>query len=598
MKKEMNIKRTISSIRYLIFEKEFNGPSLGVLGLMLIPLIAYPQTLTDYENTATVEASTDQFETDDTNNSSTVSVIPNAEIVIIKRVIEDNGGSSLISDFNITTSAGALSFDAGSTSGDVTTYTSATLYVAPGTYSLIEGDVPGYTPGDWLCTAGVVGADVYNAGEITLTAGEATECTIINDDIEPQLTLTKNVVNDHGGTNGPDDFGLAIVYGTTNLTPLSGDAQAVPANTTITISEVVDSGYAAGNWECTDAAGAPVSLAGGGLAAGDTLELLPGAVVNCAITNDDIEPTLTLVKNVVNDHGGLLAAIDFDLTIEVGGVSTTVGSALPEPVPANTIITISEEIVDGYAEGTWACTDAGGANIVLAGGGLAGGDTLELLPGTNATCSITNDDIQPTLTLVKNVINDNGGDKDATDFGLVIGTTPPQNPADSGTAYPVTANTAITISELDLTDYAEGTWVCTDASGFTDALNLPGSGAPDAFDSAEVTLAPGAVVTCEITNDDLGIDLRIDKMVSNGTPNIGDTITFTLTVRNDGPDIATNATVTDIVQPGFSYVVGSIAGGTSTNEIDPAGVGLKWMLGTVPVNTDVVLTFDVTVNAP
>ena len=71
-----------------------------------------------------------------------------------------------------------------------------------------------------------------------------------------------------------------------------------------------------------------------------------------------------------------------------------------------------------------------------------------------------------------------------------------------------------------------------------------------------------------------------------------------LTVRNDGPDIATNATVTDIVQPGFSYVVGSIAGGTSTNEIDPAGVGLKWMLGTVPVNTDVVLTFDVTVNAP
>ena len=105
-------------------------------------------------------------------------------------------------------------------------------------------------------------------------------------------------------------------------------------------------------------------------------------------------------------------------------------------------------------------------------------------------------------------------------------------------------------------------------------------------------------MTCEITNDDLGIDLRIDKMVSNGTPNIGDTITFTLTVRNDGPDIATNATVTDIVQPGFSYVVGSIAGGTSTNEIDPAGVGLKWMLGTVPVNTDVVLTFDVTVNAP
>jgi len=109
MKKEMNIKRIIANLKYFVFEKEFSAPNLGILGLMFIPLIAYSQTLTDYENTATVSASSDQFETDDTNNTSTVAVIPNAEIVIVKEVVNDNGGSLSVADFNISTSAGAPS---------------------------------------------------------------------------------------------------------------------------------------------------------------------------------------------------------------------------------------------------------------------------------------------------------------------------------------------------------------------------------------------------------------------------------------------------------------------------------------------------------
>ena len=111
---------------------------------------------------------------------------------------------------------------------------------------------------------------------------------------------------------------------------------------------------------------------------------------------------------------------------------------------------------------------------------------------------------------------------------------------------------------------------------------------------AQVTLAPGSDVTCEITNNDLGIDLTIAKAVSNSTPNIGDTITFTLTVTNAGPDVATDATVTDIVLPGFTYVPGSIAGGTSSVDTDPTGAGLAWTLASVPVATPFTLTFDVT----
>ena len=102
------------------------------------------------------------------------------------------------------------------------------------------------------------------------------------------------------------------------------------------------------------------------------------------------------------------------------------------------------------------------------------------------------------------------------------------------------------------------------------------------------------------TNNDLGIDLSIEKFVSNTTPNVGDVVTFRLEITNAGPDIATNATVTDVVLSGFSYELGSISGGTSCDDSDPAGAGLTRNLASVPVNvgSPVILTFDATVNAP
>ena len=55
--------------------------------------------------------------------------------------------------FNITTSAGALSFGAAvQNPTNQFNYTSQTLTVNAGTYTLIESDVPGYAEGTWSCT--------------------------------------------------------------------------------------------------------------------------------------------------------------------------------------------------------------------------------------------------------------------------------------------------------------------------------------------------------------------------------------------------------------------------------------------------------------
>jgi uncharacterized repeat protein (TIGR01451 family) len=49
-------------------------------------------------------------------------------------------------------------------------------------------------------------------------------------------------------------------------------------------------------------------------------------------------------------------------------------------------------------------------------------------------------------------------------------------------------------------------------------------------------------------------DLHVDLAVNNSTPSVGDDVTFTITLTNDGPDAATNIQVKDKLPSGFSYV--------------------------------------------
>ncbi|MBU7036413.1 MAG: DUF11 domain-containing protein [Theionarchaea archaeon] len=90
-------------------------------------------------------------------------------------------------------------------------------------------------------------------------------------------------------------------------------------------------------------------------------------------------------------------------------------------------------------------------------------------------------------------------------------------------------------------------------------------------------------------------DLRIDKTVSDSTPNPGDTITFTITVYNDGPDTATNVTVEDFIPSGFVYAAGTIAGGDSRD--DSGAPTLTWTINSLANGSNVSLTFQVVVQA-
>jgi len=57
-------------------------------------------------------------------------------------------------------------------------------------------------------------------------------------------------------------------------------------------------------------------------------------------------------------------------------------------------------------------------------------------------------------------------------------------------------------------------------------------------------------------------DLSVTKTVSDATPNVGDQITFTVTLNNAGPDDATGVQVTDLLPAGLSFVSATPGQGT------------------------------------
>ena len=85
-------------------------------------------------------------------------------------------------------------------------------------------------------------------------------------------------------------------------------------------------------------------------------------------------------------------------------------------------------------------------------------------------------------------------------------------------------------------------------------------------------------------------DLHLTKAVSNNTPDVGETITFTIVLSNNGPDSATNVEVTDLLPTGLGYV-----SHTATQGTYDSGSGI-WAVGHLANGASAQLDISATVD--
>jgi uncharacterized repeat protein (TIGR01451 family) len=91
-------------------------------------------------------------------------------------------------------------------------------------------------------------------------------------------------------------------------------------------------------------------------------------------------------------------------------------------------------------------------------------------------------------------------------------------------------------------------------------------------------------------NSQPSADIEVVKLVDNPNPNVGDNITYTIEVTNNGPNNATGLNITDgLTSAGFTYV-----SNTSSHETYNSNTGL-WRIDTLEVGAYATLNITVTV---
>ena len=477
------------------------------------------------------------------------------------------------------------------------------------------------------------------ANTATITASNETDSTPGND----------------SDTNTPipvPQSDLSIAKTVSNSTPNIGDNvtftltinNAGPSTATgVVVNDLLPSGY---TYVSDNGGGSYVSGTGiwtvGSLTNGGNTALAIVATVNAtgsyantaSITGDQIDPDptddtdtntpvplpqsdLSIAKTVSNSAPNVGDNVTFTLTINNAGPSATTGVVVNDLLPSGYTYVSDTPSTGSYVSGTGVWTVGSLANAASA--------TLQIVATVNATGSYANtatvtgdqNDPDPTddtdtntpvpvpqsdLSIVKTVSAPAPLIGDDITFTLTI------NNAGPSAATGVVVNDLLPSGYTYVNDtpskgsYVSGTGVWTVGSLANGAsatlqiivtVNATGSYAntasitgdqndPDPTDDTDTnTPVPGAPQA----------DLSITKIVDDATPNVGDNITFTLTVTNSGPSAATGVVVNDLLPSGYTYVsdtpsVGSYVSGTGV-----------WTVGSLTNAASATLQIVATVNA-
>jgi uncharacterized repeat protein (TIGR01451 family) len=203
------------------------------------------------------------------------------------------------------------------------------------------------------------------------------------------------------------------------------------------------------------------------------------------------------------------------------------------------------------------------------------GNVYLFVPEQGGTCTFTNARDRGTLTIIKHVVNDNGGTKTSGDFTLNV-------TGQNVSAVSFAGSEVGTDVTLDTGTYSVDE---TAASGYTKTLSADCAG----------TIAKNEQKTCTITNDDnapivvpprhitiTAPILTIDKTVNATTAQPNGQLAYTIVVKNTGTATAENVVITDTLPAGLTFA--DVTGSTRTWNLGSSLTPGQTTTLTYPVN--------------
>ncbi|MFD2568564.1 beta strand repeat-containing protein, partial [Pseudotenacibaculum haliotis] len=438
-----------------------------------------------------------------------------------------------------------------------------TPVVGTGSWSVVSGTATITTPSS--PTSGVTGVPLNTSATLrwTITNGA---CSSTDD-----VVLTNNAASLTTAAAGTDQSqcndGSFTLAGNTPGAGNTGSWSVVSGTATITTPSSPTSGVT-------------------GVPAGSS------ATLRWTITNGITNSTDDVV--LTNDELATTAAAGSDIN-QVSNSSFTLAGNTP------VVGTGSWSVVSGTATITTPSSPTSGVTGVPVGTSATLRWTI-----TNGTCSSTDDVVltntiaQADLSIAKTVDDSTPNVGENIVFSLTVNNSGPDN------ATGVVVNDLLPSGYTYVSDngggnYNSGTGVWTIGNltnggnvvlQITATVNATGTYANTATVSGDQNDPDGS--DDSDTNTPVPVsqsDLSITKTVDNSTPNVGDNITFTLTVSNTGPSDATGVVVNDLLPSGYTYVSDTPSVGTYNS-----GTGV-WTVGSLTNGANATLSITVSVNA-
>ena len=318
------------------------------------------------------------------------------------------------------------------------------------------------------------------------------------------------------------------------------------------------------------------------------------------IASVDVTPQaadLSLTKVVDDSTPAFGDTVTFTVTLTNGGPDTATNIDVTDAIPAGLGVLSVTPTTGSWTAPVWTVPSlASGASTALtivatvdATGTIT--NTAEVTavdqadpnsrPDNNAPAEDDQDDaaitVPPTvdLELTKTVDDPNAGVGDTVQYIVTLTNQGPDTATNIDVTDVLPAGLTVTnVTPSGTTTWAAPLWeIASLASGASETLTIDAivSGTGTITNTAEVTAqdqvdqdstpnnaVPGEDDQDSATISSLAADLSLTKTVDDATPNVGDTVTFTVTLTNNGPDTATGVAVTDLLPAGLTYT-GAVA---------------------------------------